>query len=301
MNFQHWTTGIAIVAATLAGLDTTAHADLEKCGGVFLSADASCEYLPHEECMTECTTAKVETACVAKLYQECEVDCTATASTTCESACATTCTDDCAADAGTEPNCMGACRSDCAMGCTDKCADAERRGPCQSCCAHNCNARCQDECGEQRDDEADERECEPKCTTACAGSCTAQANLNCQIDCQTTVYTECEEELVKTCETTCKDDGGAIFCDGQFLSTTDLDGCVDEIAADLSIEIKVTAEVACDGDSCEAKSTVEKAGSALGCSVSDGGAGGSGPGASMFGLGLALLVFRRRASRKAQA
>jgi hypothetical protein len=43
--------GLSLFSASVASAD-----ELEACGGVYLEGDASCEFRPKEECMTECMT-----------------------------------------------------------------------------------------------------------------------------------------------------------------------------------------------------------------------------------------------------
>ena len=109
---------------------------------------------------------------------------------------------------------------------------------------HNCEARCEKKC-EGVPDVMEPAECPETCTTACGGSCTAQANVQCQVDCQTNVYEECQTELVTTCETKCEDDGGAIFCDGQFVNAANAKDCASELKATFNFDIDVHA--ACRG------------------------------------------------------
>jgi hypothetical protein len=80
-------------------------------------------------------------------------------------------------------------------------------------------------------------QCTQTCSNACSGSCTATANVTCQQNCQTDVYTECETATIETCETKCMEEGGAIFCDGQFVNASNSRSCADEIKAKLSIDI----------------------------------------------------------------
>jgi hypothetical protein len=86
-------------------------------------------------------------------------------------------------------------------------------------------------------------ECMPTCTTACGASCTAKANVECQLSCQETSYVECEEKMVEKCETDCKQTGGAIFCDGQFVNADNADSCADELEAEVKIEIDIDAAI----------------------------------------------------------
>ena len=56
----------------------------------------------------------------------------------------------------------------------------------------------------------------------------------------------CKTELVERCHEECEQTGGAILCGGQFMSATDVQACADEIEAEFSFHIEVTAEA--DGD-----------------------------------------------------
>ena len=120
-----------------------AHAELDACGGIFLSGDAGCEYRPKEECMTECMTVAVESSCVATIYNECSTSCTATASVECEAGCTETCTENCTTTTTTEEpvDCMGLCVADCDESCGGgSCDRFQHKGACGRCCEHNCNA-----------------------------------------------------------------------------------------------------------------------------------------------------------------
>jgi hypothetical protein len=79
----------------------------------------------------------------------------------------------------------------------------------------------------------------PTCLNACAGSCTAQANVDCQISCQENTYTQCEQTLVEQCRTECMQQGGAIFCDGQFLNAQDVQSCADELSNEIQIDLQI--------------------------------------------------------------
>jgi MYXO-CTERM domain-containing protein len=140
-------------------------------------------------------------------------------------------------------------------------------------------------------------QCPETCTKVCDGSCTAQANAQCQIDCQTPVYTTCETSTVERCQTDCETTGGAIFCDGQFLSASDIDACAAQLSAEFDIQVDVMASVSVttsgtDSDDGEPKNTIN-------CAVAPMGPTGGGPGKNhllaLFGLGaLGLLSSRRR-------
>jgi hypothetical protein len=291
---------IAVPAVAFAWLVTsgTAQANFDACGGIFVAGDAKCEYREKEECMTQCTSETVQTACAAKLYVSCEHECTESASTTCETNCSNGCTTTCTEQAPTKepPNCMGLCVPDCKKTCA-------RQGPHGACCSHNCNKRCEEKCKDDERPVAMPAQCTQTCSNACSGSCTAQANITCQDSCQTEVYTECETATIETCETKCMDEGGAIFCDGQFVNAKNSHSCADEIKDKLEIDIDFheigddiadVADDAVDGTK-DAYHATKKKSKAL-CSVAR--IGGDDPGSASAALlalsGLTLIVRRRR-------
>ncbi|MFT3926685.1 MAG: hypothetical protein QM778_29340 [Myxococcales bacterium] len=283
-----------------------ARAEETACGNIFLTGDAKCEWREKEECKTECTTEKVVTACVAKIYTSCENQCTASASTECEAGCTQSCTTDCDAQAAMDtPSCEELCDADCKKSCTD-----DETGRVQGCCMHNCEARCERKC-EDAPDVMEPAQCGESCTTACGGSCTAQANVQCQQDCQTQTYQECETELVTTCNTKCEDDGGAIFCDGQFVNAANAKDCAADLKAKFNFDINVhaavdtvtdTAHDVADetGDAAEDGAQKTKKKSKDMCSVSaaglDGGAGL--PALLVLGSVAAMRIGRRRAKTR---
>jgi hypothetical protein len=298
MNRNQITLSSALLGAcVLFSAAPAAHADFEECGSIFVSADAKCEWRKTEQCMTECKTETVETACSAKLYTSCQNECTASASTTCTSGCSQSCTTSCTQQAAQPepPNCMGLCRSDCAKTC-----DNGGHGQRGACCAHGCNRRCEDKCKDRDDPIAKPAECTETCMNACSGSCTAQATLECQLNCQTDVYTECETETVKTCETKCKEDGGAIFCDGQFVNATNARSCADELKAKLDFDIDVKASVtavvdtAVDGTNTTKKKSKEMCSVGLIGASSDAGMGG----ATLLSLCAGALTWLRARRRR---
>ncbi|HKU37759.1 MAG TPA: hypothetical protein VJR89_06415 [Polyangiales bacterium] len=289
----------AVLAAGLFSVPS-ARADLKACGSIFLSGDASCEYRPKEECMTECKTVAVEQSCVAQVYNECETSCTTTASAECQSTCTQSCVQDCTTTTTEEEgaSCMDLCLADCDAGDGESyCGKSKFHGACGRCAKHNCEKRCEEKCGDATAPKkvTTVTECMPTCTNACSASCTAKVNTQCQVDCQERTYLDCQEQMVQRCETECKDKGGAIFCDGQFINATTADDCADELRAKLEIDIDIDATVTSVGKSAEratddAKDAIDDA-----CTVSG---VGMTSGASLAWLtsiaGLALWRARRR-------
>lgn len=280
-----------------------AAAELEACGGIFLSGDAGCEYRPREECMTECKTVAVEQSCVAELYNECETSCTTTASTECEDTCTTSCVDTCTTTVTTNPpSCIDLCLADCDKGDSDFCGNSTRRGACGRCAKHNCAKKCERRCGDEPEPEkvTTVTECMPTCTNACSASCTAKVNTQCQVDCQERSYVKCEETMVERCETECTKKGGAIFCDGQFVNASNASSCADELLAKIDIEIDLDIDVDIDEAGNDAADTAGDVGDSVDdniCSVTR--VGGGGLTGGLIALPLLVLAMVRSRRRRA--
>lgn len=299
-----------VVAATGGWMATTspAHAELDACGGIFLSSDASCGYKPKKECMTECMTVAVEESCVSEVYNDCETSCTTTASTECTASCETSCVNNCTTmtTAQKGPSCMDLCVADCdsdgnIFTCTGE------KGPCTRCAKHNCNKRCEEKCGDAEEPErvTTTTECMPTCSNACMASCTAKVNTQCQVDCQEKTYTSCQQKMVEKCQTQCEDKGGALFCDGQFVNAADVNDCADEVEAKVKIDVdleglaKDTGE-AVDKAARDVSKTVDKNVDVdTSCSVSNVGASDSSAAWLALPLtGIAVWRVRRRRANK---
>lgn len=296
---------IVCSALALAGIallqPSAAHADLQACGGIFLSGDAACEFRPKEECMTQCMTVAVEHSCVAKVYNECETSCTQTATTECEASCTSSCSTNCTTTATTTtaPTCIDLCLADCQDDDREGyCGRATHRSACGRCAQHNCEKRCEATCG---DASAQQKvttvtQCMPTCTNACSASCSAKVNTQCQVDCQERTYTQCETSMVEQCRTECMQEGGAIFCNGQFVNASNAQTCADELLAKVKIDIDIEAGAKAVGDTAVNAAecvgdNVEKA-----CSVANPGAGKGAPFA-LIPLGLVALWRLKRRSR----
>jgi len=270
----------------------SASANLKACGGIFVDADASCEYRETEQCKTTCTTEAVQTSCVARIYTSCEGGCTATASASCETSCGQVCTNDCVAPTPQPepPSCYDLCLADCSGNCADG------GGP-NTCCGHGCKYRCEEKCenAPPPPPAPTVETCTPTCTSACSGSCTAQANVECQTECQTSEITECETELVETCETECEDNGGAIFCDGQFVNAANKKSCADELNAKFDFDIDVKGSVKATVNNTKKKADAACAVGNVGEST---GGAGTALGLALFGGVLALRSRKRRAHKQ---
>jgi hypothetical protein len=214
-------------------VSSPAHAALDACGGIFLTSDASCSYVPKQTCETSCQTTAVEQSCIASLSTACESSCTEQATTSCTSDCQTSCVQDCQA---TPQSSRDLCRSECGSDCDTNCANADS-AICADSCGHNCDSECENHCN---DDDQDV-DCATKCGTTCDGRCTATATVSCQEDCQTMQFESCQTTTVQQCQSDCHDQGGAIFCDGQFVNASDVQDCAAQIEAAVAIHIDLSA------------------------------------------------------------
>jgi MYXO-CTERM domain-containing protein len=110
--------------------------------------------------------------------------------------------------------------------------------------------------------------------------------------------------MVEKCETDCKQTGGAIFCDGQFINADNADSCADELEAEVKIEIDIDAAIDTVEDTADdvgekTEQTADCVDEKV-CAVSNVGAGQGGGGLfALAPVGLALLwrLRRRSASR----
>lgn len=225
---------------------SAAHAKaLDRCGGVFLTADSQCEFKPIQDCMTTCATTSVEQACSQKTYSMCSGGCTVTDMTACTKTHTDSCTKEC--DSITTKSSHEVCTSECTDNCTkDAVSKNDFDGDMNKChqgCAHDCDTQC-NTCSET-DQSTD---CMTKCMSVTTSECTEEVNRDCVLSCQTDNYTNCETDTVNTCNTTCTDKGGALFCDGQFIDADDLQACADQLATEFSFNIDVTAHVAVNGN-----------------------------------------------------
>ncbi|MEI9936565.1 MAG: hypothetical protein WDO69_05005 [Pseudomonadota bacterium] len=269
-------------------LPHTAHAKaLDQCGGVYLTADSQCEFKPIQDCQTTCSTTSVEQVCAQKTYSMCTDMCSTTDITSCTKTHSDSCSKECSTI--TEKSSHEVCVSECSDSCTST-AESDHHfggdhGKCEASCSHDCNAKC-DTCS-TTDQTTD---CETKCMSVTESECTEEVNRDCTLNCQTDNYESCQTDTVNTCNTTCKDKGGALFCDGQFIGTSDLQACANQLADEFNFDIDVTVHAAVTATENNTKSSTK-------CSFSPPTRGGNGAMAlgALAALGVVLSRRRRRA------
>jgi hypothetical protein len=100
----------------------------------------------------------------------------------------------------------------------------------------------------------------------------------------------CESDLQGGCEIACKAPEGAIFCNGEWINTDDLDACASAIEDAFTITVTGYAHGSCSGDSCEAE-----AGVSAKCSTANPGSEDFNYGFMGLGVvGLGIAAARRR-------
>jgi hypothetical protein len=279
---------VALLSAVMLAPQAAHAKALDKCGGVFLSIDSQCEFKPIQECETTCATTSVEQVCAQKTYSMCSQSCTTSDITSCKKTRTDSCSKQCETISSKSSN--EVCVSECTGSCTTSAVSDGRfngdHGKCQKNCAHDCNAQC--ESSSTSDQSTD---CETKCLSIVENECTEEVNRDCVLSCQTDNYESCQTDTVQTCNTTCKDKGGALFCDGQYIEASDLQSCADQLASEFSFDIDVTAHAVVTG-------TNDKTGDKVStkCSFSPPTRGRSGAALGALAvLGLVLSRRRRRA------
>lgn len=281
---------VALVPAAFFFMSSTAHAGIEACGNIDVSANATCEVAVEGGCTAKCEPVNFTVSCAAELYATCDGSCTATATAQCTGSCQTSCEAECNVDPGSF-DCEGACRADCSADCSGQCAASATRADCEASCSSTCSGECSSQCNLT----PAQADCMAQCQSCCSGSCDAQANMSCQIDCQATGYAECRTNLQGGCEAQCTKPEGALFCDGQYVDAGNrLEDCLNYLEDVLKIDVQGYARgnANCENGTCTAEGEA-----GISCATAppahtpfDGRAAG------FAALGLGLLVARRRKS-----
>jgi hypothetical protein len=251
--------------AFAAPLFVANQASAADCGWL-ADGDLSCE-LVTTGCSAECTPLKVEAQCGVHCEGMCNVTAEASCTTSCEASCMGSC----------QPgsiDCEGSCETDCEGRCGTTCKGNANESVCVTNCKSSCTTDCQAHCSVKP------ATCQESCHASCQGSCNAQVDIDCQASCQG----GCTSSVQGGCNVDCSHAGGALFCNGQYVSVSNIDQC--------EAEFGITISGKCNGNGC----TV----SASACSTAA--PGGDAPlDLAAFGvmaLGCGLIVTRRRRDKK---
>ncbi len=275
----------ALTAATFA-TQTASAASLDACGDIFIEGSGSltCEvYVDPGECKVQCTPISFEAECAAELKVGCDGMCNATVDVGCTGTCQGTCEAECN---GGSFDCNAYCEGNCTADCSGKCSAAGNKGECQASCEATCQGECNAGCT------ANPPDCTANCQGCCTGECKAEANIDCQIDCQASGYVDCKASLQGGCEGACDAPEGALFCDGQFISTSNVESCVAALEDAFNITVTYYANAECSGNTCKAEAGV-------GCSTApESTSTGWGAAGILLGLASAGLTAARRVRRR---
>jgi hypothetical protein len=238
-----------VVAATLAAVP--AHAGIDACGNIDVTADAQCKVLVDADCEAQCTPPKLEAACAAKLEASCETMCDLPAVN-----CSASCQGDCETECNVKPadfECEGNCTATCEGDCSSKCKTSDNSTECEA----QCNATCSGECHGSCTGTPAEADCTGKCTASCQGSCKVDTNFDCQTMCQGQGFVKCQADIKEgSCDVQCKKPEGAVFCDGQFVDNGgNAQKCIDALDAYLKAHVDASASgsSSCDNGVCSAE------------------------------------------------
>jgi hypothetical protein len=115
--------------------------------------------------------------------------------------------------------------------------------------------------------------------------------VSCQEKCQESSYSQCRDQESSDCTTQCNS-SGAIFCDGAYVSASDVNACVSALNEFLSSKISVTGSGVCSGNQCSGSGSVS-------CAAAPGGDSPNGAAWVLCGVMGAALVsgLRRRRGR----
>lgn len=272
-------------------MSTTAHAGLESCGNIDVSANAQCKVVAKGGCDVACEPVKMELACSAKLEASCSGECKGTLDAQCSGSCKADCSGKCTANPGSF-DCQASCEGRCDADCSGKCSSSANKSECEASCKATCSGSCDATCTGT----PPSAECNAKCDASCNGSCTAKANMDCQISCQSKGYASCKGELSGGCKAKCTAPEGALFCDGNYVDTgNNLKNCIAALNAVLKVKVDASASAECAGNECSAEANAKAS-----CAA----APGDRPLDPMFlagGFGLVAFGLVRRRARAKQA
>lgn len=226
----------SLAAACLFSFDANAGA-LDACGDIFVDAGANCEVLVEGGCKAECQPDAFTAVCASEGSLSCSGQCNVAADVGCTGTCQTSCEAECNVDPATF-DCRGACEGNCSADCTAQCDASSNRAECEGSCKATCSAECDGSCTL----EPGEADCTAQCMGSCNGECRADVNMDCQIGCQGDLYVECRVDFQDACEVQCESPSGAIFCEGQFIETSNIDNCVAALRDLLNASVHVEAE-----------------------------------------------------------
>src|SRR5690606_2444098 len=133
--------GLSLATASWAN---DARAGVEACGDIHVDARAECAVVVEGGCVAQCTPPRMEAACAAELYADCQGQCDELPSVSCQGSCQADCEGQCEVSPGSF-DCRAACNADCQGQCSGRCSsdDSECLASCEASCSGSCDASCE--------------------------------------------------------------------------------------------------------------------------------------------------------------
>jgi MYXO-CTERM domain-containing protein len=80
------------------------------------------------------------------------------------------------------------------------------------------------------------------------------------VQCQESSFATCKSELANDCTTQCQASAGAIFCNGSYVNTSNIEECITALNAVLDVKIEAAASGSCTGNDCTGTASVKTSG-----------------------------------------
>jgi len=213
-----------------------------------------CTWYAGVTCEAECDELDFWFSCEGEFDLECDPHCDEfDIDVACSVDCEASCSADCELDPGSF-DCSAHCEGECGANCEADCAASAGDGEAQAECSARCGAYCEGHCSAYCDVDLPELDCDAQCSASCDGECKADANIDCHL-CNVNVYAECEGEMNADCHGGCDADG-MYECNGEFISSDDLESAIDWVKANTDFEVTYEGSADCSGNECEASGSV---------------------------------------------
>lgn len=264
---------LALPSFLLASSTAFAFTTPAECGKFDFNANSlGCEVKVEGGCTAECRSINFTAGCSG--------GCTLTANASCTDNCGVSCIAQC------DP-----AKLDCVAGCHSECeqpyvADCKSKHPDRDCVEDSkasCTSYCRSQCQVQPSS------CTEHCDTCCTGACTATVNLDCDI--------QCYAKLEGGCKVACSKPEGGLFCNGQYVNATDVQGCINALVAQgLDVNVSARGECTCTLSGCDCGGGAQAGG--LACAAAPSNDSPFAPIAIAMGVAAASISVARRRNRK---
>jgi hypothetical protein len=264
--------GLMLVSSTAFAFNTPA-----ECGNFdFNKNSAGCAIKVEGGCTAECKPLNFVAGCKG--------GCSVSATTMCTGDCGTQCLAQCNPAA---LDCMNGCHTECDQPAIARC---QMTNPppydCVAAAKAACQGHCEDSCNVPM---MGADPCQDHCIACCSGSCTTDVNMSCDLQCFAT--------LEGGCNVACTRPEGGLFCNGQYVNASDVQGCISALVAQgLQVDVSAQASVTCGITGCDGTGTGSVGG--LSCAAAPGTESPFAPIVVAMGMAAAGISMSRRRNRK---